>query len=657
MSKERKTPLIIVCILLFACLAGALFVSIKGSKEPEADNVNANQGISGDEDVNKELPDEITFSRESGISPEEFELELSSDTGKIYYTIDGSSPVDSDSRIEYTGAIKITDRSEDENVLSAINPVLYDAVNVEWKEDKQEYVSTLTLPEKEDVDKITVVRAVVEKEDGTYSKVQGASYFVGNMDEHIEGIEKSCKAAGKDLAVMSISMAEEDLFDEETGIYVKGKIFDEALENFLNSQPMNSWEAVENGRRLDANYKQKGKEWEREAHIDYFETDGTTLTCRLQQNCGIRIQGNYSRSDLQKGFRLIADWDYGDNNFDYSFFGGDTVTWEGKNLDKYKKLVLRNGGNCAFTTKYSDTYWQSLLKDLNCETLSSRPCVVYLNGEYWGLYILQEDYNDDFFEDKYGVDKEQVVAYKGDAETYQSGYKLDEGEVPEGEHENYYLKELENFLTMHIDLKEQADFEELEKIVDVDSFRDYFAVNVWINNKWDWPGKNWTIWKTTEVEEDNPYGDGRWRLCFYDLDFGGVSGQGDAYTNTIKEDNYQEYGLLDLNTKNVVVKTFALLMTNETFRQSFYERLNYLTENNLEKDNAIEVCTRFKDTYSPLYMQFYTRYMGKDQASDLSDNAVYGGYASYQCIVDFLELRSDHIQEMIDWAESVYAEQ
>lgn len=64
-------------------------------------------------------------------------------------------------------------------------------------------------------------------------------------------------------------------------------------------------------RRLPANYNQKGKDWERNAHIDYFETDGTTLDCQLQQDCGIRIQGNYSRSDLMKGLRLYARADYG----------------------------------------------------------------------------------------------------------------------------------------------------------------------------------------------------------------------------------------------------------------------------------------------------------------------------------------------------------
>ena len=46
------------------------------------------------------------------------------------------------------------------------------------------------------------------------------------------------------------------------------------------------------------------------------------------------------------------------------------------------------------------------------------------------------------------------------------------------------------------------------KLVDPQSVLEYFAVETWIDNKWDWPGKNWSMWKTAEVDEANPYADG-----------------------------------------------------------------------------------------------------------------------------------------------------
>lgn len=651
MEKKDNGTIKNIAILVLSGVVLILAVSMLSKGDGRKKGSGTEEGT---QQAEQQIPEEIEFSKKSGVYEEEFSLKLSGKKGKIYYTLDGSNPCDSDSRIEYKEEIAIGNRDGEENVISATDPVLFDGVNVEWDEDKGEYVSTLKVPDKDEVDKITVVKAVVEKEDGSYCPVQTQSYFTGKMADHIEGIEESCKAAGTSLAVVSISMEYKDLFDEEKGIYVKGNKFKESLKKYQETKEINSWEAVEISRRQDANYKQRGKAWERPAHIDYFESNGKDTECKLQQDCGIRIQGNYSRSDLQKGFRLCADEIYGQKNFEYEFFGEDALNDNGEPVGRYKKLVLRNGGNCAFTTKYSDTYWQSLVKDLACETQASRPCIVYLNGEYWGLYILQEDYNDNYFQETHGVDDKAVIAYKGDAETYQIGYKLDEGEIPSGEGVSYYFQDLLDFYDEHEDLTQKEDYEAFEKLVDVDSVRDYFAVNVWVNNKWDWPGKNWTAWKVSTVDESNPYADGRWRLCFYDLDFGGVSGAGEAYTNTIKEDNYQEYGLLDKNTGNPVVLMFAYLMTNEEFRQSFAERLDYLSENNFKKEEAVSACTVFKDTYAPLYPQFYARYMGKEKAEELTNNAIEGGYASYKCIVDFLEERENHIKEMMDWVQEVY---
>lgn len=639
MNKKNKSWMwgsLAVCLVIVVAVMGIMLVRSKNGAK--------NDGIS-----------QLTFSKNSGIYEEAFALEIKAG-GKIYYTLDGSNPAESHTRQEYTEAIQITDRKEDENVLSAYDPVLFDAANAKWDPEQEKYVSSMSAPTKEEVDKITVVKAVVEKEDGSYSSVQTNTYIVGKMSEHIKGIKESCQAADMDLAVMSISMDEKDLFDEEKGIYVKGKKFEEALAKHIETNGINEWESTELARKMDANYQIRGKEGERNAHIDYFESDGENTECKLSQDCGIRIQGNYSRSDLQKGLRLCADKDYGPNDFEYAFFGEDAKDSQGNVISKFKKLTLRNGGNCAFTTKFNDTFWQSLIKDKKVETQASRPCVVYLNGEYWGLYILQEDYNDNYFQEKYGVDDKTVVAYKGDAEKYPIGYKLDEGELPAGEAVSYYFNDLLEFYKNHKDLKDQKDYEEFAKLVDVESVRDYFAIQLWINNKWDWPGKNWTVWKVTETDENNPYADGRWRFCCYDMEFGGVSGVSDAATNTIKEDNYKPDGMLDMSTDNPVVLMYAYLMTNEGFRQDFLATLQGLSETNFEKDAAIERCTWFKDVYEPLFEQFFARYHGTAKAEGSVKNAVDGGYASYACIIGFLEERENNIQTMVDWVNDYYAE-
>ncbi len=620
------------------------------STTSQAESVDAAPVPDEEEDkvVQEALPPSVYFSHESGIYPENFSLELAPvEDGEIYYTLDGSDPAVSDTAQLYSGALEITDRKGDKNVVSAVDPLLIAGTFNEVNKSRDGFVCKIDPPADEDVDKCTVIRAAVKKSDGSFCGETHATYFIGTAEDHIEGLKASCEASGMSLAVMSISVNYDDFFDSEKGIYVKGDIFDEALETFLQEERLRD---PETARSLDANYKQKGREWEREAAISLFEFNENGAEEVLNQGCGIRIQGNYSRSDLQKGLRLYARKEYGKKNFKYAVFGEDYVNYEGKTMNKFDTLTLRNGGNCAFTAKFNDTYWQSLVTEMNCSTQRSRPCVVYLNGEYWGLYILQEDYTNDYAEDYYGVNKDDVVIYKGDAESLALGYKLDEGDLPDGvTDETYYFHDILNFFETHSDLKSEEDYNEFIKLVDPASVMDYFAVQCWIDNKWDWPGKNWSMWKTTTASDLSPYADGRWRLMFYDIEFGGVCGEGDARNNTLRNANYKDNGLLDMDTENPAVLCFAYLMTNEGFRTEFCDKLTGLSSDCFEKNRALERLDYFEDVYGPLYEQFFARYEGTGSA----DDALNGGYATARCIRDFINSRQKNIKQMVTFCERV----
>ncbi len=598
-----------------------------------------------EEDITPVEPS-VELSHTGGVYAEKFSLVLNAlEDGEIYYTLDGSDPAVSKTALLYSTAVEITDRSGEENVVSAVDPLLFAGSFNAPNKERDGFVCEISAP-KDPVDKCTVIRAAVKRADGSFAGENSAAYFIGEADEHIQGLAEYCEATGDTLAVMSISMNFDDLFDSKTGIYVKGDIFDKALADFLaeNKRVRDG----ETARSLDANYKQRGRAWEREAAVTMFEFGNGSVTEAFTQNCGIRIQGNYSRSDVQKGLRLYARKDYGENNFDHTVFGEDYLNVNGEVMDKFDTLVLRNGGNCAFTSKFNDTYWQSLVQELDCGTQRSRPCVVYLNGEYWGLYILQEDYTNDHMEDRYGVNKDDVVIYKGDAESLALGYKLDEGDLPEGvSDESYYFRELFDFFDSHTSLESQADYDEFIKLVDPQSVMDYFAVQCWIDNKWDWPGKNWSMWKTTTSDPSNEYGDGRWRFLFYDIEFGGVGGEGDVRNNTIKNANYRDKGLLDMDTGNPAVLCFAYLMTNEGFRTEFCNKLNGLADGCFEKNAALKRLDSFVEEYSPLFPQFFERYEGTGDA----DEAINGGYGTATSIRVFIEQRAEHINKQIKFIE------
>ncbi len=640
--------------LAFLCAVMIVTAGIGCSKWSGADVVT--QADASSEAV-EETVDEVVFSQKSGVYDKAFELELSSEdtAAEIFYTTDGSNPSDESNTARVSASdetITVQSREGDPNVLAAIDPILFDSVNVRANENGDGFESTIEPPKDKDVDKCTVIKAAARHADGTYSPVYTNTYFIGNMAQHIKGIEESCRASGMDLSVMSISMEKDDLFDSAKGIYVKGDIFDQALSDLL-ADGGEVWGA-DDCRSLDANYKQKGREWERNTHIDYFESNGTDTECKLQQDCGIRIQGNYSRSDYQKGFRLYARKDYGTSNFHYAFWDNEKDD-AGNTISKYKKITLRNGGNCAFTTKFSDAYWQSLMDDVHVDTNSSRPCVVYINGEYWGVYVLQTDYCDNYMQNKHGVNKDDVIIYKGDAEAnHILGYKLDEGELPQGvTDDSYYFQEMEDFLSTHTDVADDSDYEEFAKIVDVDSALDYYALQVWINNKWDWPGKNWSMWKTKNVDPSVPYADGKWRFLVYDVEFGGISGKDDVKENAVKNSKLlsigsRESGAVNYDKPNV--RCFAMLMTNRSFRDAFRARLEEFSDSIFEKQRALDRCTLFEGTYQPILDQFFRRFPTKwpgtddDMTADMAINGHgWGTYATSANIRAFLKSRATNI--------------
>ncbi len=648
MNSIKKKIIItaILCSMSITILSGCtLNENTVNVSETSAVSETTSETTAVAEEVIVEAPvPSVSFSHKAGVYGEAFSLELSAlEDGEIYYTTDGSDPALSDTAVVYSAPLSIADRSGDANVVSAVDPDLFSANFSVVNETKNGFTNKISAPSDDAVDKCTVIRAAVKRADGTFAGEQFSTYFIGTHEEHIQGLKESCEASGNPLAVVSITMNYDDLFDNDKGIYVKGTEFKRALAKESLKGAIKDGEAA---RALNANYKQKGREWERKAAVTMFEFTENGAEPVIEQNCGIRIQGNYSRSDLQKGFRLYARREYGNNNFDYTVFGEEYTNVNGEIMDKYDTLVLRNGGNYAFSAKFNDTFWQSLIGEMDCSTQKSRPCVVYLNGEYWGLYVLQEDYTNDYMEDYYGVNKDDVVIYKGDAEALKLGYKLDEGDLPEGvTDERYYFNDLLNFFKTHRNLKSDDDYNEFSKLVDPQSVMDYFAVQCWIDNKWDWPGKNWSMWKTTTSDSSNEYGDGRWRLMFYDIEFGGCLGKGDIKNNTLKNANYKPNGLLDMDTENPAVLCFAYLMTNDDFRTEFCKKLTSLSDGCFETKTAQARLAEFTAEYSPLYEQFFKRYEG---AGDIDDAA-----ESITNISDFLDERKNYIQKMIDFCDKV----
>ena len=489
--------------------------------------------------------DSITFSQETGFYPNEFSLTLTStDGGKIYYTVDGSDPTNSNTVKEYTGPIQVKDRSDEPNIYS------------DYAEDENSAISVSrgTGYQKPPflVEKGMVVRAVTKNDQG-YSKVVERSYFVttGQLAQY------------KDFTVVSLVTNPDNLFDPDKGIYVTGTQYI----NWKNSGNYNPGKSVWDADNI-CNYFSRGSEWEREASIAIIE-NGKVI---IEQNVGIRIKGSSTRNMQQKNFNIYAKKKYGKGKIVSPLLFPDNYDINGKQITEYDSISLRGISDEA---RARDQFSTRLIKDRELQsTYNLRNGVMFLNGEFWGMYVITEKFSDEFFASHYNIDKNDVIFIK-------------EQDIKEGAPEEY--TNLINFMDLYStkDLSDSNNYQDVYNMMDVDSLIDHYAANLYLAT-YDWPNHNFGLWKNNGNKiNNNIFSDGKWRFMTYDLDY--TIGKTYADFGGVEGYQYDMFKHMDRAKRNPPTNLFVALLKNNEFKNKFIEVFEEYANNimNLDKANAI----------------------------------------------------------------------
>lgn len=322
------------------------------------------------------------------------------------------------------------------------------------------------LPPDSPVDKAVVLRAVAFDAAGNSSNITTATYFI-DFDQK-DGYENA--------AVLSLVTDPDNLFSSGTGIYVRGALYDDAMEAGLiyNGLP---WTYLTEY----TNYYLEGAEAERPVYIQFFDASREET---LAQDCGIRIRGNESRHFPQKSFSLYARSRYGSSSFSPVFF--DTGI-------SYPNLILNSG------RQLKKIFFFSLVEDRDTAIQQYTPCQVFLNGEYWGMYYLMEKYSSEYLAGHYDVAPDNTLLVK-DTRYVENGSPQDIARY----------KELRTFLAEQ-NLADPDVYQELLTKMDMQSFIDWMCTNIYIANTDTKPlGGNVLTWQTLTPENDAE-GDGRFR--------------------------------------------------------------------------------------------------------------------------------------------------
>ena len=523
-------------------------------------------------DDGQKKPEPVTFSHPSGFYNDAFYLEMKGNENAIYYTLDSSEPTE-DSML-YTDPICVQDASLNENVYSAITDtsVWYDSAIIE--KNGKNMIRSYMVPDKP-VDKATVVRAVCIDAFGNRSQVSTAVYFVGFGE----------KKGYSGMNIMAITTDPDNLFDSQKGIYVLGDSFKKALHNGVvsNSQtPVYKW---------PANYREKGREWEREALVHCFDCEDNLV---FSEPCGIRIQGRSTRSMMPKNLNIYARKEYGSA----AFYTGD--------LFKHRYVLNRlNLFRASDNVMLKDYLINEMMENDAVVKREMCPCVLFLNGEYWGVYWLASRFKPDYLNQKYGVKKSNIISIKTRV-------------VEIGQAEDIKLyNDMVSFIADN-DMRDPKLFERACEMIDLQSFIDYFAVEIYIANT-DWPNNNFQLWRSRN-KASNIYSDGRWRWMLYDLDHAmGLS--------IVEQDSVK---------RACMNPVFASLMRNEDFYRLFIDRLLWLANEILAPERVNAFIDAYESDMAEAIEKKYQRFYGKYDMDKLF-------YARCEEVRQFFRLRQTYI--------------
>ena len=485
------------------------------------------------------------FSAKAGFYDEGFYLKLSAASGStVYYTLDGSDPRTSETAEVYTEAIPIYDNTKKPNKYSKLTEISLNGY----------------APPKYNVDKCITVRAAVKTRSGEFGEVVTNSYFVGKDKDFYS-----------DMKVISMVTDADYLFNEDTGIYMIGSQYYE----WKNSPDFVKYDGgdVQN----KTNYNATGPESEIPVTVQVFEKGRAVYSTAV----GTRITGHWSRAHAQKSLRLYARNEYGGGQMEYDFFE-DLKDINGRPIRDFDKVTLRNSGNDFQELHFRDALIHDLAKGLECEVMAAEPCILFINGEYWGFYMIREKTDGDYFESHYGIPKEDIAVVKV--------AQVEEGTADDVEE----FRELCNWAAA-VDMTDEENYKKLCDSMDIQSLMDYIAVETYINNS-DWANggsNNWAAWRSKITDTKLPKADGKWRFILFDTDCSTASFGDDKtqYDYDLLNEMYVSWE--DFNIPNVV----RSLCRNDEFRQAFYENYIQVMKNCFEPNEVTEKIDYYVENY------------------------------------------------------------
>ncbi len=214
--------------------------------------------------------------------------------------------------------------------------------------------------------------------------------------------------------------------------------------------------------------------------------------------------GNDSWAYDQRGFDFIMRDQFGYNDdIEHQIFPE-------KSRDEFQKIMIKAAANDNYPAEQGahirDSYVHTLSQkaDLKMDERTWKPCILYLNGRYWGVYDIREKVDDsDFTEYYYDQNEDNLYFLKTWGGTWE------EYGAPDAQPS---WDALLNFIQTN-NMGNAANFHYVDSLYNWQSLVDYFVMNS-VTVCMDWLNYNTAWWRGLDPQGDKK----KWRYALWDMD-------------------------------------------------------------------------------------------------------------------------------------------
>ncbi|MBE6138890.1 MAG: hypothetical protein E7174_00065 [Firmicutes bacterium] len=286
-------------------------------------------------------------------------------------------------------------------------------------------------------------------------------------------------------------------------------------------------------------------ELEYSAYAEFYE-DGKSFSIP----CGLKLFGGSTRGLAKKSFALKFRKRYGEGSLNYQVF-------ENRDYSNFNSLILRSGSQDQDSAFFRDILMTSLVDGkTNLKVQAYKPIILYINGEYWGVYNIREQVDDDFISNNFNVSNEGTNIVRID------------NDITTGDGKKYF--DLLNYLNTH-DISKSSNYEYVKERLNIESYVDFWIAENWVTNN---DIVNTRFYYHPDIDN------GRINMIFYDLDFAMWN-----YSNNYFNFSVQPEGMSRLQVSTLMMRK---LIVNDEFKKTFLERLSYQLKNVWNEERVLE---------------------------------------------------------------------